>query len=78
MPLIEMPEVGGSDHVQLGAVLLRKRDLPEVYQEVVEFHHNPSKAILFPVEVAHFHLVDIITNELKLGCSGESEITPIN
>ena len=73
-----MPEVWGSDHVQLGAALLRKRDLPKVYQKVVEFHHNPSKAILFPVEVAHFHLVDMIPNELKLGCSGESEITPIN
>jgi HD-like signal output (HDOD) protein len=72
-----VPEVGGSYHVQFGATLLRKSDLPEVYQEVVEFHHNPSKAILFPVEVDHFHLVDIITNELKLGCSEES-LTPLN
>ena len=55
-----MPEVGGSDHVQLSAALLRKKDLPEVYQEVVEFHRNPSKALLFPVEVALCHLVDII------------------
>jgi hypothetical protein len=43
---------------------------------VLEFHHNPSKALPFPVEVAHCHLVDIITNALKLGCSGESEIIP--
>ena len=73
-----MPEVGGSDHVQLSAALLRKKDLPEVYQEVVEFHRNPSKAIRFSVEVAHCNLLGIITNELKMGCSGESEITPIN
>jgi HD-like signal output (HDOD) protein len=71
-----MPEVGGSDQVQLGAALLRKMDLPEAYQEVVEFHHNPSKAIRFSVEVTHFHLVDFITNELKLGCSRENEIIP--
>ena len=69
--------MGGGDHAQLSAALLRKWDLPEVYQEVVEFHHNPSKAILFPIEVDHFHLVDIITNELKLGCSEES-LTPLN
>ena len=55
-----MPEVGGSDHVQLSAALLRKKDLPEVYQEVVEFHHSLSKALLLPVEVALCHLVDII------------------
>ena len=54
--------MGGGDHAQLGAALLRK-------QEVVEFHHS----LLFPVEVAHCHLIDISANALKLGCSGEDE-----
>ena len=58
--------VGGGDHAQLGTGLLRKH-------EVVEFHHSPSKALLFPVEVAHCHLVDISANALKLGFSGENE-----
>ena len=40
----------------------------------MEFHHDPSKAHPFPVEVVHCHLVDIITNALKLGYSEESEI----
>ena len=71
-----MPELGGGDHAQLSAALLRKWDLPEVYQEVVEFHHSLSKALLFPVEVALCHLVDIIANALKLVCSGESEVIP--
>ena len=73
--LMEAAELG-FDHAQLGAALLRKWGLPEVYLEVVEFHHNPSQALLFPVEVAHCHLADIIANALKLGCSGESEIIP--
>ncbi len=73
--LIEAEELE-FDHGQLGGALLRKWNLPEVYQEVVEFHHNPSHAILFPVEVAHCHLADIIANTLKLGCSGESENIP--
>ena len=64
-----MPELGGGDHAQLSAALFRK-------QEVVEFHHSLSKALLFPVEVALCHLVDIIANALKLVCSGESEVIP--
>ena len=43
---------------------------------MLEFHHNPSKALPFPVEVANCHLLDIITSALKLGCSEESEIIP--
>ena len=68
-----MPELGGGDHSRLSAALFRKWDLPEVYQEVVEFHHSLSKALLLPVEVALCHLVDIIANALKLVCSGKSE-----
>lgn len=43
---------------------------------MLEFHHDPSKAHPFPVEVVHCHLVDIITNALKLGYSEKSEIIP--
>ena len=55
---------------------MRKRDLPEVYQRVVEFHHSLIKALLFPVELALCHLVDIIANALKLVFSGESDVIP--
>ena len=71
-----MPELGGGNHAQLSAALLRKWDLSEVYQEVMEYHHSLSKALLFPVKVALCHLVDIIVNALKLVCSGESEVIP--
>jgi HD-like signal output (HDOD) protein len=73
--LTEAKELG-FDHAQLGVALLRKWDLPEVCQEAVEFHHNPSNALLFSVEAAHYHLADIIANTFKMGCSGESEIIP--
>jgi hypothetical protein len=68
--------VGEGDHSKFSAVLLRKWDLFEVYQEVVKFPHSLSKELLFPVEVALCHFVDIIANELKLVCSGESEVIP--
>jgi len=73
--LTEAQELG-FDHAQLGGALLRHWNLPEVYQEVVEYHHNPNQAPRFPDEVAHSHLADIIANTLKLGCSGESLIVP--
>ena len=44
--LTEAKELG-FDHAQLGGALLRKWDLPEACQEAVEFHHNPSNALLF-------------------------------
>lgn len=73
--LAETQELG-FDHAQLGGALLKQWNLPEVYQEVVQYHHNPGKAPQFPDEVAHCHLADIIANTLKLGCSGESSIVP--
>jgi hypothetical protein len=72
-----MPELGGGgDHAKFSAALLREWDLPEVYQEVVKFPHSLSKELLFPVEVVLCNFVDIIANELKLVCSGESEVIP--
>ncbi len=73
--LVEAQELG-FDHAQLGGALLRKWDLPLIYQEVVEKHHNPNHAFLFPYETACCHLADIIANTLELGCSGESKIVP--
>lgn len=73
--LTEKQELG-FDHAQLGGALLKKWNLPEVYQEVAEYHHNPDQALHFPGEVAHCHLADIIANTLKLGCSGESFFVP--
>jgi hypothetical protein len=48
---------------------LRKLNLPEIYQEVVDFYLSSSNALLFS-------LVNIIAKALKIGCSGESEFIP--
>ena len=73
--LVEMEELG-FDHAQLGGVLLKKWNLPLIYQDVVKHHHNPNEASSFPYEAANCHLADIIANTLELGCSGESKIVP--
>ncbi len=71
--LVEMNELG-FNHAQAGGALLREWKLPQVYQEVAEYHPNPMQASLYQYETALCHLSDIIANTLKLGCSGESFI----
>ncbi len=73
--LTEVQELG-FDHAQLGGALLKQWNLPQVYQEVVEYHQNPTQAPHFSHEAAYCHLADIIANTLKLGCSGESLVVP--
>jgi putative nucleotidyltransferase with HDIG domain len=73
--LTESEELG-FDHAQVGGALLREWNLPLVYQEVAEYHHNPVLAPKFSYEASLCHLSDIIVNTLKLGCSGESFIVP--
>jgi HD-like signal output (HDOD) protein len=73
--LVEMAELG-FDHAQVGGALLREWNLPLVYQEVAEFHHNPLETPQFQYETSLCHLSDVVVNTLKLGCSGESYIVP--
>jgi putative nucleotidyltransferase with HDIG domain len=73
--LMEAEELG-FDHAQVGGALLRKWNLPPVYQEVAEYHHFPTHASQFFYETSLCHLSDVIVNTLKLGCSGESFIVP--
>jgi HD-like signal output (HDOD) protein len=73
--LMEKEELG-FDHAQIGGALMREWNLPRIYQEVAEYHHNPAQAPGFTYEASLCHLSDIIVNTLKLGCSGESFIVP--
>jgi len=55
-------EIIGFDHMDVGAVLTKQWKLPPCLQECVSFHHTPSKAIVFPQEVAIVHIAQAITN----------------
>jgi len=59
--LIEQ-EIIGFDHMDVGAVLTKQWQLPSCLQECVSFHHTPSKATVFPQEVAIVHIAQAITN----------------
>lgn len=73
--LVEAEELG-FDHAEVGGTLLQEWNLPQVYQEVARYHHNPIKAPRYSYEASLCHLADIIANTLKLGCSGESYVVP--
>ena len=60
-------QIIGLDHSQVGAELIKHWKLPLALQECVEFHHDPTKAKVAPVEVAIIHLANIIA------CMGETD-----
>ncbi len=68
----------GFDHAVLGRRLLQLWNLPGSLVEAVAFHHNPQKAIQYPVEATLVHLADILVNALKWGSSGESYVPPLD
>ncbi|PCI12143.1 MAG: phosphohydrolase [Thiotrichales bacterium] len=59
--LIEQ-QILGFDHTDVGAMLTKQWKLPPCLQECVNFHHTPSKANIFPQEVAVVHIAQAITN----------------
>lgn len=64
-------EVLGFNHADVGHELLKMWNLPGNLQEAVGYHHQPAKAVRYPVEAAAVHIADVITNALKMGSSGE-------
>lgn len=60
----------GFDHAELGGELLRQWRLPESLIEPVAFHHQPTRARLYPRETAITHLANAIGNTI------ESVLTP--
>jgi HD-like signal output (HDOD) protein len=61
----------GTDHAEVGGALVRFRNLPPSLEEVVLFHHTPSRAERHPIDAAMIHVADIIAHAMELGNSGE-------
>jgi hypothetical protein len=47
-------------------------------EDVVMYHHNPSRSIRYPCETAIIHLADIIAHSMHLGSSGEQFVPPLD
>jgi putative nucleotidyltransferase with HDIG domain len=71
MDLIELEkEVLGMDHAELGAMYLQNQTLPEIYVEIVEFHHQPELAPTYGLLAAAVQVADALVQQAKIGYSG--------
>jgi HD-like signal output (HDOD) protein len=69
-------DILGFDHTQIGALLMKKWQLPLMLEQVVGNHHQPSKS-QFPLETTIVYIADILVNALRIGTSGEGLVPPI-
>lgn len=63
-------EVLGMNHAELGALYLQKQTLPEIFTEIVQFHHAPDKAPTHGRVAAAVQVADLLVQEAKIGYSG--------
>ena len=71
MDLMELErEVLGMDHAELGAIYLQKHTLPEMFVEIVQFHHQPELAPTHGLVAAAVQVADLLVQEAKIGYSG--------
>jgi putative nucleotidyltransferase with HDIG domain len=71
-------EVLGVDHAELGAMYLRKQRLPEVYVEIVQFHHAPPLARYHTHVAAAVSLSDLLVRHAQFGHSGNHAQVPFD
>ncbi len=58
-------EIIGITHAEIGAELIRSWGLPEQLGEMVRFHHEPIKAVDYPVETALVHISTGLSNQIE-------------
>ena len=68
----------GFDHAEAGGALLKEWKIPANIADPVAFHHRPSRAEQFPMEVSLIHLSDIICQAFELGQSCERFVPPLD
>lgn len=71
-------KVLGFDHAQVGAELIRQWQLPDSLREIVEFHHQPAKAVHFPKEVAVIHIANSLACLAELNSLDQGDAPPID
>lgn len=52
----------GLSHTQVGKYLAARWALPDLFQDVIEFHHTPDKCQSFQVETKLIYLVDVLAD----------------
>lgn len=69
-------EILGIDHASLGALYLKKQVLPEMFIEIVQYHHQPEAARQHVEIVAAVNVADMLVRSANIGHSGNrNEVT---
>lgn len=68
----------GFDHTDVGYALARAWHLPHSLQEVARYHHSPSEAEDFPIDVAIVHIADVLVSSVPFGHSGDNHVPPLD
>jgi putative nucleotidyltransferase with HDIG domain len=71
--LVTEREVLGIDHAELGALYLKKQSLPDMFVEIVQFHHRPEAALHNGPVVAAVQVADLLVRHAKIGDSGNRD-----
>lgn len=61
----------GYDHAQVGGLVAKEWNLPEVLREAVSFHHQPEKAEENPEVVSIVHIADVISSMVGVGAGAD-------
>ena len=65
-------EIFGYNHAQIGGIIARKWNLPEVLIEAISFHHRPQEAKENPEVVSVVHIADNICSMIGYGCEADA------
>ena len=65
-------EIFGYNHAQIGGIIARKWDLPEVLVEAISFHHQPQEAKENLEVVSVVHIADNICSMIGYGCGADA------
>ena len=60
----------GTTHCEIGLCMARKWNFPEVYCEVIAYHHTPSEATIDPVLCAIVNLADLFWSVREFNYGG--------
>ena len=63
-------DVLGLDHSELGALYLKKQLLPEIFTEIVRYHHHPDQAPQHGYITAAVQVADLLVHHANIGNSG--------
>jgi putative nucleotidyltransferase with HDIG domain len=65
-------EVLGLDHAELGALYLRRQRLPEVFVDLVQYHHQPNLVRHHTTITAAVQVADLLVRHTRIGNSGNT------